>query len=129
MVLAAVLATPIQGFAQAVRCVDAKGRVYYGDQVPAGVTCVNQSEFGPAKAPPMSKQDEATAIKNCKEAVRQRLKAPGTARFVSAHYVSGEFAVVGEVDSQNSYGALVRGTYGCKMDGVVATEANVYTRR
>lgn len=70
------------------------------------------------------------AIRNCKAAVLEELKAPATARFGSASYDPvQEWAVIGDVDAQNSYGALVRGTFGCKMDGVAVRHVTIATRR
>lgn len=52
---------------------------------------------------------------SCRAAVVSRLKSPGSAKFVSMLVTvkSGRPEVLGEVDSQNSYGALVRSNYGC----------------
>jgi hypothetical protein len=62
--------------------------------------------------------DEAGAISECVEAVKEILKAPATASF------SGEKAsrqgrqnwrVVGVVDAENSFGALIRSEWDCEV--------------
>ncbi|MCY0960856.1 hypothetical protein [Streptomyces sp. H27-H5] len=63
---------------------------------------------------------EATVM--CEQFTKQRLKSPGSAEFSGADEttvttISGtapwKYRVVGHVDSQNSFGALVRNTYDC----------------
>lgn len=63
---------------------------------------------------------EATIM--CEKFAKQRLKSPGSAKFSSdsettVTTISGtapwKYQVVGHVDSQNSFGALVRNTYDC----------------
>jgi hypothetical protein len=62
----------------------------------------------------------------CRSAVLSRLKSPGSAKFVSMYVTvkDGLPKVLGEVDSQNSYGGLVRSNYGCdfRADGQVEWE-------
>ena len=57
-------------------------------------------------------------IEHCKKAVLNSLKSPATARFVSStktsyNTVGGAYFNGGKVDAQNSYGALLRGSYYC----------------
>ncbi|MFD3548291.1 hypothetical protein ACFWUW_22275 [Streptomyces sp. NPDC058655] len=63
---------------------------------------------------------EATIM--CEKFAEQRLKSPGSAKFSSTGETSvttisstspWKYQVVGHVDSQNSFGALVRNTYDC----------------
>lgn len=63
---------------------------------------------------------EATIM--CERFVKQRLKSPGSAEFSGASEttvttISGKapwkYQVSGHVDSQNSFGAKLRNTYGC----------------
>jgi hypothetical protein len=76
------------------------------------------------------KQTPELAYQNCKQAVLASLKAPSTAKFEDYHtgLVSvkkqiknkmGEktiyYKVYGEVDSQNSYGAMIRSTFSCEF--------------
>lgn len=53
---------------------------------------------------------------NCRDVVKDRLRAPGTAKFsgesVSASGVH-DYTVTGSVDSENGFGALLRSTYVC----------------
>lgn len=77
----------------------------------------------------------------CKEAVLGVLKAPATAKFPTVTkpvYNPKGFVYVisGKVDSQNSYGALVRGTFYCMTafqgtvkGGTLYTYADVITPR
>jgi hypothetical protein len=132
MLVLAVVLMPLEGLAQSgVRCVDANGNVHYGRQPPPGVTCNATSEVSIPNAPIPSKADSALAIANCKAAVLEELKAPATARFArhASYDPSEAFAVVGEVDSQNSYGALMRGVYGCRMIGARVDKVEISTRR
>lgn len=63
-----------------------------------------------------------SALENrCEDAVRARLKAPSTAKFVDGPKVSGnredssKYFVVGQVDAQNGFGAMLRNDYVCKL--------------
>ena len=54
----------------------------------------------------------------CETFVKKQLKAPATAKFSeeSAAKVSdAEYTVAGSVDSQNSFGALLRSTFACDL--------------
>lgn len=54
----------------------------------------------------------------CKDAVKERLKAPATAKFTNVNHVSaGEEAwtVTGDVDSENSFGANLRTSWKCEI--------------
>lgn len=58
----------------------------------------------------------------CQDFVKKRLKAPATAKFSDVNHsggVDGEYTVTGAVDSQNSFGALIRSDFTCtvKDDG------------
>lgn len=60
-------------------------------------------------------------LKNaCTNYVRSTLKTPSVAKFASVsdpvyHENAGTYYVFGQVDSQNSYGAMLRGRYSCTM--------------
>jgi hypothetical protein len=52
----------------------------------------------------------------CQAIVRERMKAPATTQFVdgnSTEIFPGVYVIMGKVDSQNGYGALIRGDYTC----------------
>ncbi len=63
--------------------------------------------------------DRATAIELAQKAVLNKLKAPRTTHLCEeTHVVSNEsqaFVVTGYVDAQNSFGAMLRNQYVCKM--------------
>lgn len=68
------------------------------------------------KGPPTA----ATLYYHCKQAVLEILKAPATAKFVNkpnpgaVYYAkAGIYVSTGKVDSQNSYGALLRADFLC----------------
>jgi hypothetical protein len=72
--------------------------------------------------------DRAQAIRVCQAAVLGRLKAPRTARFVSADYAYWrEWTVEGEVGAENTYGAMIRGIYRCNMIGLEIKDVQIYT--
>lgn len=53
----------------------------------------------------------------CQEFVGRVLKAPSTARYSDEVVTvsSGTWTVTGHVDAQNSFGAMIRSSYTCKM--------------
>ena len=55
------------------------------------------------------------AIAQCEAAIEERLKAPATAEFQSTAVGSGTWTVTGVVDSENSFGAMVRASYQCSV--------------
>jgi hypothetical protein len=55
------------------------------------------------------------AIAQCEAAIEERLKAPTTAEFKSTAVGSGTWTVTGTVDSENSFGAMVRSSYRCSV--------------
>ncbi|MFF5791087.1 hypothetical protein ACFY5D_03465 [Paeniglutamicibacter sp. NPDC012692] len=60
---------------------------------------------------------EGEAIYACELMVKDQLKAPASAKFSqqSASGAGTSWASRGTVDSQNSFGAMIRTTYSCKM--------------
>ncbi len=66
-----------------------------------------------------SGQDDgsASATAGCEELVKDRLKAPSTAEFSgeSADGSAGSYTVTGDVDSQNSFGAMLRSHFTCTV--------------
>lgn len=67
--------------------------------------------------PPVEKSSTVTtaaAITACEDAVKLQLKAPGTAKFGDQFVRDGTPAeVIGWVDSENGFGALVRNRFLC----------------
>lgn len=62
--------------------------------------------------------DEAEAQVVCRDFVRDMLKSPSSADFSDedASNVGGKmWQVTGSVDSENSFGAMIRNTYTCKV--------------
>jgi hypothetical protein len=61
--------------------------------------------------------DDARAI--CQQFVQDRLTSPGSAKFspsdkTAAYQVGEAWIVMGYVDSQNGFGAMLRSTYDCR---------------
>lgn len=80
-------------------------------------TAMNRIE-GKASKPPAA--DPAEAYVMSQDFVRDRLKSPATAKFpiypLSAHPLGdNRFAIKSHVDSQNSFGALLRTRYSCTL--------------
>ena len=73
-----------------------------------------------SKAPPAS-HSGVEAYGMCRDFVRDRLKAPSTAKFarISMDYITdlggGSYRVRAYVDSQNSFGAQLRTDYTCEV--------------
>jgi hypothetical protein len=66
---------------------------------------------------------EATAVVTCENFVRNRLKAPGTAKFPWApdtHPTKGDgtYRVSGWVDAQNAFGTTLRSDWVCTVEQV-----------
>lgn len=71
---------------------------------------------GSSSKAPADRTLEAKSI--CETFVKRQLKAPATAKFSSesaAEVSAAEYTSGGSVDSQNSFGALLRSTYACDM--------------
>lgn len=66
-------------------------------------------------AQPRNNNTSYEAIAQCEGRVEDLLKAPATAQFDSSASGGGPWIVVGAVDSENSFGALVRSTYQCTV--------------
>ncbi len=74
----------------------------------------------PSRAP--SVEDLSfTAFIQCQQHIRARLKAPSTAKFPFGvykywkHKVNTQFTIVSYVDSQNSFSAMIRTRWSCKI--------------
>lgn len=57
----------------------------------------------------------------CEKFVKDRLKAPSTAKFSNVQHTGGggRWTVTGAVDAQNSFGAMIRSNFTCsvRLDG------------
>jgi hypothetical protein len=54
----------------------------------------------------------------CESAVKGQLKAPSTARLTvdsNTELEGGRYRIVGHFDAENSFGAMLRGTYTCTV--------------
>lgn len=77
------------------------------------------------KSPPA--RDRFNAQVDCQDFVKMRLRAPSTADFPSIRKIritgpeDGSWQVLGYVDSQNGFGAMVRTQYLCKIHYVGKT--------
>ena len=93
--------------------------------VAAVVLATTGIHFGSEKTGPSLR---ATAIQKCESAVRDQLKSPGSAKFSGVQNAPEDpyaepdenttyksFDLVGNVDSQNSFGALMRSTWTCTV--------------
>ncbi len=65
--------------------------------------------------------DAITAFVMCQDFVDDKLRAPATAKFpwfdraMATHLGEGKYRVRAYVDSQNSFGALIRTTFNCEI--------------
>lgn len=120
---------------QVYRCVDQDGKVHIGvGSAPVGVQCAERSVSGKiapsrgdggAKSAAEASEAARPAVR-CQAAVRARLKAPATARFVSVYHDPRDaWAVVGEVEARNSAGKMMRGSYACKLRGGAVEDVTV----
>jgi hypothetical protein len=77
--------------------------------------------FSATLHPAFGQENLGGAYGACQELVGRALKNPGSAQFpalskVHASYIgSGEYLVIGFVDSENDFSALKRTTYECKI--------------
>lgn len=62
--------------------------------------------------------DEYTAQVMCERFIEDRLKSPSTAEFETEDRLllpSKRWQIIGTVDSENSFGAMIRNDYGCQV--------------
>jgi len=85
-------------------------------------------------APTLNKSDMIGARKlvekTCKEAVSKQLKSPSSVKWVDVETTNSDAAgtrwtVAGDMDSQNSFGAMIRGAFGCSATYDIAAESTV----
>ena len=73
------------------------------------------------KSSPMAEDEQAGAKSVCREFVKDRLKSPASAKFpdeseaMATELLSVGWRVRGYVDSQNSFGAMLRSDYTCDV--------------
>jgi hypothetical protein len=79
---------------------------------------IGSRQADPAAQAAQRERDEKISVCSAaREFVRQRLKAPATAKFAScveagvAKLPSGDYTVMAWVDSQNNFGAMIRTRY------------------
>jgi hypothetical protein len=86
----------------------------------AQVTPGGASRSSSVPAKPSRTRQVAAATLACQEQVRARLKSPATAQFPPFPEVRGNeqglAMVISHVDSQNSFGALLRTQWICEVD-------------
>ena len=79
-------------------------------------------------APPTPDYSSVGAFTMCRQFVEARLKAPASAKFPWASEAAttdlggGKFRVLSYVDSQNSFGAMIRNNYDCSVHWVSGTQ-------
>lgn len=74
--------------------------------------------------------DSVTAEVMCEQFVEQRLKSPASAEFsgqASKSLGGTKWEVTGTVDSQNSFGAMMRSAYTCTLKGPAAKDDDMWT--
>ncbi|WP_261665494.1 hypothetical protein [Deinococcus sp. Marseille-Q6407] len=81
------------------------------------------------KLPNMNKFE---VIVDCEESLKNKLKAPSTAKFQTGDdpvWLDGESAwtYMATVDSQNSFGAMLRSKWGCVIKGTTKDDATIKT--
>jgi len=65
---------------------------------------------------PYDADNRFEVIAQCEDQVKERLKAPSTAKFDNEEASgSGTWTVTGTVDSQNSFGAMLRADFRCTV--------------
>lgn len=81
------------------------------------VALFTRSSPDAGKIEPVSQSD--MAITMCEKFVKERLKSPTTAKFSGEAAAAGsradEYAVVGQVDAQNGFGAMIRSQFRCEL--------------
>lgn len=78
------------------------------------MVALNPGDRGPSEA-----SLRRAAITECRAAVKGVLKAPSTAKFSgeSAAQTNGVWKVTGDVEAQNSFGAMTRARFACDVTG------------
>jgi len=68
-----------------------------------------------ANREPYDANNEYEAIAQCEARVRERLRAPSTATFNLSATGSGTWTVIGTVDAENGFGAMIRSNVQCTV--------------
>ena len=90
-----------------------------GEEVAEGSPAPTAAPTSSSFVPPTDEEKQETALAACQEDVRDRLKSPGSAVFPAFEDVQFELStpttveVESYVDSQNSFGALLRSEWQC----------------
>ncbi len=74
---------------------------------------------GAIRLPDGSKIDDTLGRVMCESEIRKRLVSPATAKFGRPEWVQlgNRWKITSPVDSQNSFGALIRSMWECTIDG------------
>jgi hypothetical protein len=91
----------------------------------ATVACGGSGNVTPTVAPVAGKSDETLACIMSQDFIERQLKAPASAKYPNcvgkAEFVGdGEFVVTTYVDSQNSFGAMIRTSYVMRLKSLGA---------
>lgn len=72
---------------------------------------------------PSEEDKQASAQVACEDVVKQNLKSPSTANFSNETTTGsdGKYTIEGDVDAQNSFGAMLRNHFVCDTDGSTAS--------
>lgn len=71
--------------------------------------------FGGQNEDKYDMNNEREAISQCEARVEKLLKSPSTAEFESNVTGNGTWTVIGTVDAQNAFGAMVRANFQCTV--------------
>jgi hypothetical protein len=76
-----------------------------------------------ASSEPSETGKQVTATRLCRDAVKDHLKAPTTAKFDSETFTgsAGYYNITGQVSSENGFGAMIANRYTCTVNGSSAT--------
>jgi hypothetical protein len=80
--------------------------LFVGCSIAAGINAAQPKDYNTAYQ----------AESQCEARVKEKLKAPSTAEFSGTTATGGgPWTVTGQVDSQNSFGAMIRSPFGCTV--------------
>lgn len=79
--------------------------------------------------PTVHQIDNQDAFDKCKEYVLDNLKSPSTAEFMREYQwkqdENGDWIIIGKVDAQNGFGAMIRSDFMCVMNEDLSEEKGV----
>lgn len=110
--------TPAKPFSFGKSCLGCFGILVLFSVIVGGCTALTSPDDGGVG------REKGYAIAACEDEVRALLKAPATADFQSgASGTESPYTVVGQVDSENGFGATLRSEFTCSV-GVVNESAS-----